>query len=269
MSDVVATPAAPETPAPPEAPHKPEVGWERSILFVDDVSVSFDGFLAIKHLSLTLEPGELRCIIGPNGAGKTTMLDVITGKTRPTSGRVYMHGQRIDLTSRSEVQIARLGIGRKFQRPTVFPTHSVLENLELGAYLKRERKGREERLARVLKLFPRLGERLTQDAGTLSGGEQQMLAIGRALMAEPRMILLDEPSLGLAPKLVSEIFAAIRAIAAEGMTILLVEQNTRLSLETATRAYVLATGEIALQGAASDLRHDRRIREAYLGGSVT
>jgi branched-chain amino acid transport system ATP-binding protein len=144
----------------------------------------------------------------------------------------------------------------------------VLENLELGSYLKRERAGLEARLARVLQLFPRLGERFTQDAGTLSGGEQQMLAIGRALMADPRIILLDEPSLGLSPKLVGEIFAAIRSIAAGGLTILLVEQNTRLALETAQRAYVLATGEIVLSGDAAQLRDDPRIKEAYLGGTV-
>jgi branched-chain amino acid transport system ATP-binding protein len=144
----------------------------------------------------------------------------------------------------------------------------VLENLELGSYLKRERAGLEARLARVLQLFPRLGERFTQDAGTLSGGEQQMLAIGRALIADPRIILLDEPSLGLSPKLVGEIFAAIRSIAAGGLTILLVEQNTRLALETAQRAYVLATGEIVLSGDAAQLRDDPRIKEAYLGGTV-
>jgi branched-chain amino acid transport system ATP-binding protein len=150
----------------------------------------------------------------------------------------------------------------------VFTGMSVRENLELGAYLKREAQGRAERLARVLKLFPRLGERLTQDAGTLSGGEQQMLAIGRALMADPRMILLDEPSLGLAPKLVGEIFAAIREIAAGGLTILLVEQNTRLALETAGRAYVLVTGEVVINGSASELKNDPRIKAAYLGGAI-
>ena len=235
-------------------------------LSVENLVVSYGGIRAVKGISLEVDKGEIVALIGANGAGKTSTLRGIVRLVRG-EGRVSIFGT--DVSRLEANQVAALGVALVPEGRGIFTGLTVLENLELGAYLKREKAGLKARLARVLKLFPRLGERLTQDAGTLSGGEQQMLAIGRALMAEPRMILLDEPSLGLAPKLVSEIFAAIREIAAEGMTILLVEQNTRLSLETATCAYVLATGEVALSGAAAELRNDRRIREAYLGGSIT
>ncbi|MDB4973379.1 MAG: livF [Myxococcaceae bacterium] len=234
-------------------------------LSVENLVVSYGGIRAVQGISFEVARGEIATLIGANGAGKSSTLRGIVRAVR-AEGRVRIFGS--DVAGLETNQVAALGVALVPEGRGVFTGLTVLENLELGAFLKRERKGLEQRLARVLKLFPRLGERLAQDAGTLSGGEQQMLAIGRALMADPRMIFLDEPSLGLSPKLVGEIFAAIRAIAADGMTILLVEQNTRLALETARRAYVMATGEIVLHGKASELRDDPRIKEAYLGGSV-
>jgi branched-chain amino acid transport system ATP-binding protein len=234
-------------------------------LAVEKLVVRYGGITAVQGISFEVYRGEIVTLIGANGAGKSSSLRGIMRLLR-ADGRITIFGQ--DVTRLEANQVAALGVALVPEGRGIFTGLTVLENLELGAYLKRERSGLQTRLARVLKLFPRLGERLTQDAGTLSGGEQQMLAIGRALMADPRMILLDEPSLGLAPKLVGEIFAAIREIAASGLTILLVEQNTKLSLETAERAYVLATGEIVLSGEAKALASDPRIKEAYLGGTV-
>ena len=231
-------------------------------LAIEDLTVSYGGIRAVRGISFSVARGEIATLIGANGAGKSSTLRGIMRLVR-AEGRVRVFG--VDIGNLETHQVAALGVALVPEGRGVFTGLTVLENLELGAYLKREQQGRAKRLGRVLALFPRLGERLTQDAGTLSGGEQQMLAIGRALMADPRMIFLDEPSLGLSPKLVSEIFAAIRAIAAEGMTILLVEQNTRLALETAGRAYVMATGEIVLQGPAEQLQNDTRIKDAYLG----
>ncbi len=234
-------------------------------LELTDLVVSYGGIKAVKGISMSVEAGEIVALLGANGAGKTSTLRGVVQLVK-CQGEVRVFGQRVNELETDRV--AGLGVALVPEGRGVFTGMSVLENLELGAYLKREARGREERLARVIKLFPRLGERLRQDAGTLSGGEQQMLAIGRALMADPRMILLDEPSLGLAPKLVGEIFAAIREIAAGGLTILLVEQNTRLALETAARAYVLVTGELVLSGTAKELRDDPRIKAAYLGGAI-
>jgi len=234
-------------------------------LSVSQLAVSYGGIRAVKGISFEVARGEIVALIGANGAGKTSTLRGIVRLVK-AEGKVQVFGT--DVSRLEADQVAALGVALVPEGRGIFTGLTVRENLELGAYLKREPKGLAQRMERVLKLFPRLGERLTQDAGTLSGGEQQMLAIGRALMADPRVILLDEPSLGLSPKLVGEIFAAIREIAAGGMTILLVEQNTRLSLETAQRAYVLATGEIVLSGAAAELAHDPRIQEAYLGGTV-
>ncbi len=234
-------------------------------LELTDLVVSYGGIKAVKGISMSVEAGEIVALLGANGAGKTSTLRGVVQLVK-CQGEVRVFGQRVNELETDRV--AGLGVALVPEGRGVFTGMSVLENLELGAYLKREARGREERLARVIKLFPRLGERLRQDAGTLSGGEQQMLAIGRALMADPRMILLDEPSLGLAPKLVGEIFAAIREIAAGGLTILLVEQNTRLALETAARAYVLVTGELVLSGTAKELRDDPRTKAAYLGGAI-
>jgi len=234
-------------------------------LAVENLSVHYGGIQAVRGISLEVQRGEIVALIGANGAGKSSTLRGVTRLVR-AGGKVTVFGT--DVSNLETDKVAALGVALVPEGRGVFTGLTVRENLELGAYLKREPKGLAARMQRVMKLFPRLGERLVQDAGTLSGGEQQMLAIGRALMADPRMILLDEPSLGLSPKLVQEIFAAIREIASEGMTILLVEQNTRLALETAQRAYVLSTGEIALSGPAAELRDDPRIRAAYLGGTV-
>jgi len=232
-------------------------------LVVEDLVVRYGGIRAVQGISFSVERGEIATLIGANGAGKSSTLRGIMRLVRG-EGRVRIFDR--DASNLDTEHIAALGVALVPEGRGVFTGLTVRENLDLGAFLKRERKGLEARLERVLKLFPRLGERLTQDAGTLSGGEQQMLAIGRALMADPRMIFLDEPSLGLAPKLVGEIFEAIRAIASEGMTILLVEQNTRLALESAKRGYVMSTGEIVLHGNAAELRSDPRVQEAYLGG---
>jgi branched-chain amino acid transport system ATP-binding protein len=234
-------------------------------LAVKDLVVSYGGIQAVKGISLEVRKGEIVTLIGSNGAGKTSTL---RGIMRMARGKGSVQVFERDATSLDTHEVAGLGVSLVPEGRGVFTGMTVRENLDLGAYLKRDKDGMARRMERVVKLFPRLGERMKQDAGTLSGGEQQMLAIGRALMADPRIILLDEPSLGLAPKLVGEIFAAIREIAAGGLTILLVEQNTRLAMETAARAYVLVTGELVLSGACADLASDPRIRAAYLGGSI-
>jgi branched-chain amino acid transport system ATP-binding protein len=234
-------------------------------LCLKDLVVTYGGVRAVKGISLEVGRGEIVTLLGANGAGKTSTLRGIMRSVKG-QGSVELFGR--DVSKLETHQVAAQGVALVPEGRGIFTGMSVRENLELGAYLKRERAGVDERMARAIKLFPRLGERLRQDAGTLSGGEQQMLAIGRALMAAPRIILLDEPSLGLSPKLVGEIFAAIREIAASGMTILLVEQNTRLALETASRAYVLVTGELALSGNARELKDDPRVKAAYLGGAI-
>jgi len=227
-----------------------------------DLRVSYGGIAAVKGLELSVTRGEIVSLIGANGAGKTSTLKALVGLV-PSSGSCELFGQSVRGVPTH--RIVAQGVALVPEGRAIFGNMSVRENLELGSFLKRDAKGRAERLDRCVKLFPRLGERLTQEAGTLSGGEQQMLAIGRALMGDPRLILLDEPSLGLAPKLVAQIFESIVAIARSGITILLVEQNTRLALETAQRAYVLVTGEVLLSGPSSELREDSRVRAAYLG----
>ncbi len=234
-------------------------------LEIKDLTVAYGGIRAVKGVSLEIKRGEIVTLIGANGAGKTSTLRGIVRLVK-AGGSVRVFGEEVSNCETHEV--AQRGVALVPEGRGIFTGMTVRENLDLGAYLKRDKVGMATRMERVVKLFPRLGERLKQDAGTLSGGEQQMLAIGRALMADPRMILLDEPSLGLAPKLVGEIFEAIRVIAKEGLTILLVEQNTRLALETAARAYVLVTGELALSGACAELKDDPRIKAAYLGGSI-
>jgi branched-chain amino acid transport system ATP-binding protein len=235
-------------------------------LEVRDLRVSYGGIAAVKGLSLEVQRGEIVTLIGANGAGKTSTLKAIVGLVPPSSGDVTLFGE--SLRGVPTHRIAGKGVALVPEGRAIFGNLTVSENLELGAFLKREPVRLAERFQRVLSLFPRLSERMSQEAGTLSGGEQQMLAIGRALMSEPRLLLLDEPSLGLSPKLVEQIFEAIVEIARGGLTILLVEQNTRLALETAARAYVLVTGELALAGPCSGLRDDPRIKGAYLGEDV-
>jgi branched-chain amino acid transport system ATP-binding protein len=235
-------------------------------LRVKDLRVGYGGIAAVKGVSLEVRRGEIVTLIGANGAGKTSMLKGIVGLVPPQSGEVTLFGE--SLRGVPTHRVAAKGVALVPEGRAIFGNLTVSENLELGAFLKREPSALAERLARVLALFPRLSERMAQEAGTLSGGEQQMLAIGRALMGEPRLLLLDEPSLGLAPKLVEQIFEAIVQIAEGGLTILLVEQNTRLALETASRAYVLVTGELALSGGCAELREDPRIKGAYLGQDV-
>ncbi len=235
-------------------------------LRVTDLKVNYGGIQAVKGISLTVGRGEIVALIGANGAGKTSTLKAIV-RLIASQGQIDFFGATAG--GRATHQIAALGVSLVPEGRAIFGNMSVRENLEMGAFLHRDALERKHHMERVFALFPRLAERLKQDGNTLSGGEQQMLAIGRAMMSQPKLLLLDEPSLGLAPKLVGEIFAAIRVIAADGLSILLVEQNTRLALKTAGRAYVLVTGEVALSGNAEDLRDDPRIQSAYLGGDTT
>jgi branched-chain amino acid transport system ATP-binding protein len=234
------------------------------LLELADVKVAYGGIEALKGISLKVYPGEVACMIGANGAGKTTTLKAIMGLVPLATGTIHLAGRSLG-NDATEARVAS-GISLAPEGRAIFPNLTVLENLELGAYLHRDRKVMKETIEDVTTLFPRLGERMKQEGGTLSGGEQQMLAIGRALMARPALLLLDEPSLGIAPKLVKQIFAAIGQIAQSGVTILLVEQNTRIALATSQRAYVLRTGEVALEGDAKDLATNPEIQQAYLGG---
>ena len=249
--------------AHPTRPKSPVKDGE-PLLELEDVRVAYGGIKALKGVSMKVFPGEIVAMIGANGAGKTTTLKSIMGLLPLTSGTITFGGEKI--SGRSTEDLVEAGISLTPEGRAIFPNLTVRENLELGAYLHRHAPSMRETIEDVTKLFPRLGERMTQEGGTLSGGEQQMLAIGRALMARPQLLLLDEPSLGIAPKLVQQIFAAIKEIAASGVTILVVEQNTRIALATARRAYVLRTGEIALSGDAKDLAANPEIQAAYLGG---
>jgi len=234
------------------------------LLELTDVRVAYGGIKALKGVSMKVFPGEIVAMIGANGAGKTTTLKSVMGLLPLTSGTIQFGGRSI--VGESPEELVEDGISLAPEGRAIFPNLTVRENLELGAYLHRHGPTMKETMDDVTGLFPRLGERMKQEGGTLSGGEQQMLAIGRALMARPQLLLLDEPSLGIAPKLVQQIFAAIETIAASGVTILVVEQNTRIALATARRAYVLRTGEIALSGDAKELAKDPEIQAAYLGG---
>ncbi|GMV14100.1 MAG: ABC transporter ATP-binding protein [Polyangiaceae bacterium] len=239
---------------------------ETPALELSDVRVSYGGIAAVKGVSLSVAPGEIVTLIGANGAGKTSTLKSIVGLVPLKTGSVKLFGR--DTRGRKTHQIVAEGVALVPEGRAIFGNLTVRENLQLGGFLRRDPALQKRGLERSIQLFPRLGERLGQEGGTLSGGEQQMLAIARAIMAEPKLLLLDEPSLGLAPKIVQEVFAAIREIAKSGITILLVEQNTRLALQTANRAYVLVTGEVVLSGTCQELREDERIRAAYLGEDV-
>ena len=233
------------------------------LLELRDVRVRYGAIEAVRGIDLRVARGEIVALVGANGAGKTTTLASIVRLLPLAGGSIRLAGR--DVGAASPEAMAALGVSLVPEGRAIFPNLTVRENLELGAYVHRDARAMREGLADVTALFPRLGERMRQLGGTLSGGEQQMLAIGRALMARPALLLLDEPSLGIAPKLVAAIFEAIVAIARAGVTILLVEQNTRLALATSQRAYVLATGTIALEGPSVELAQSEAVRAAYLG----
>lgn len=234
------------------------------VLQIDDLHVAYGGIKAIKGISLTIDEGEIVTLIGANGAGKTSTLKSIVRLVPPAAGQVKIFGE--DVSRLATHEIATRGVSLVPEGRAIFSAMTVRENLHLGAF--HNRGNIDKNVERCIELFPRLGERIKQEGGTLSGGEQQMLAIARGLMAEPKLLLLDEPSLGLAPKLVADIFESIVRIAKSGITILLVEQNTRLALQTADKGYVLVTGEIVLDGRCRELREDPRIRAAYLGEDI-
>ena len=233
------------------------------LLEVSHIQAQYDGVIALHDVSFGVPEGKVVSIIGANGAGKSTTLRAISGQPRPSAGEIRFRGQRI--SGLPAYRIAELGIAHVPEGRKLFSRLTVLENLLVGSFSPRGRAGEDESIERIFTMFPRLRERATQRAGTLSGGEQQMLAIGRGLMLRPALLMLDEPSLGLAPKLVDEIFATIRAIADEGMTILLVEQNVREALALADRAYVLQTGRTILEGTGQELLESDLVRQAYLG----
>ncbi len=234
------------------------------LLELVDVRVEYGGIKALKGVSMKVNYGEIVAIIGANGAGKTTTLKSVVRLLPLASGQIRFRGQ--DIAGLATEDLVELGVSLVPEGRAIFPSLTVRENLELGAYVHRDPATIKESLADVIALFPRIGERLGQEGGTLSGGEQQMLAIGRALMARPSLVLLDEPSLGIAPKLAAQIFKAIREIARAGVTVLVVEQNTRMALGSSARAYVLRTGEVALSGDSKTLASDPEIQKAYLGG---
>jgi branched-chain amino acid transport system ATP-binding protein len=234
------------------------------LLQLNNIHTYYDHIHALKGISLEVNQGEIVTLIGSNGAGKTTTLNTISGLLKPRQGEVIFEGKRIDHLPPHHV--ARLGVSQSPEGRRIFGRLTVRENLAMGAFNRNDKAAIVQDQERVLELFPRLRERLTQPGGTLSGGEQQMLAMGRALMSRPHILLLDEPSMGLAPILVQQIFDIIRDINQQGTTILLVEQNAQLALSTATRGYVLETGHIVLQGPAQELLTSPEVREAYLGG---
>ena len=234
-----------------------------AMLEVRDLQVYYGMIHAIKGISFDVNHGEVIALIGANGAGKTTTLHTITGLLAPKSGSVLFEGK--DITKVPAHKIVSMGMAHVPEGRRVFAELSVYENLKMGAYTRKDKKEIEESLANVYKRFPRLEERKNQMAGTLSGGEQQMLAMGRALMSKPKIILMDEPSMGLSPIFVNEIFDIIRAVSESGTTVLLVEQNAKKALSISDRAYVLETGTITMSGKAKDLLEDEAVKKAYLG----
>ncbi|GAL94814.1 MAG: ABC transporter ATP-binding protein [Microcystis wesenbergii TW10] len=233
------------------------------MLEISDLSVNYGGIKALQQVSLRVEKGEIVTLIGANGAGKTTTLKTISRILTAKTGRIIYQGQ--DITHLPPHEIVKRGIAHSPEGRRILARQTVLTNLQLGAYTRSDRLGVKSDIEEQWRLFPRLSERREQLAGTLSGGEQQMLAIARALMSRPKLLLLDEPSLGLAPQIVREIFSIIRQLNKSGVTILLVEQNANLALETANRGYVLAAGRLTIAGEAGDLLRDERVKQAYLG----
>jgi branched-chain amino acid transport system ATP-binding protein len=233
------------------------------VLEARELTAAYSGLVALADVSITVAAGEIVCVAGANGAGKSTLLKTIAGLERPRSGAILFEGERIDHLPPH--RITARGIAFVPENRRLFPRLSVRDNLRLGSYLYRGRADRDAPMAQVVALFPRLAERLDQRAETLSGGEQQMLAIGRALMTRPRLLMLDEPSQGIMPKLVDEIFAAAVQIRGAGTTVLIVEQRVTECLEIADRAYVLQTGKVIMRGTAAEIRDNPEIRKAYLG----
>ncbi|WP_213742640.1 ABC transporter ATP-binding protein [Bradyrhizobium sp. dw_411] len=233
------------------------------MLSVHEVTTAYQGLVALSAVSIEVAKGEIVCVAGANGAGKSTLIKSIAGAERPRSGTVTFDGARID--GLSQHMITARGIAYVPENRRLFPRLSVRDNLRLGSYLYRSQSDREEPLNLVFQLFPRLSERLEQRAETLSGGEQQMLAIGRALMTRPRLLMLDEPSQGIMPKLVDEIFQAVKRIRDAGMTVLIVEQRIAECLEIADRAYILQTGRLQMQGTSAEIQGNPDVRKAYLG----
>ena len=234
------------------------------MLKVENINVYYGAIHALKGISVEVKEGEIVTLIGANGAGKSTILRTISGLLRTKTGNVLFEGNSVAAMAPEE--IVKKGISQVPEGRRIFANMSVEENLELGAYIRSDKPGIRKDIDKVFERFPRLGERRKQIAGTLSGGEQQMLAIGRGLMSQPRLLLLDEPSMGLAPLLVKEIFSIIKEINASGTTILLVEQNANMALSIAHQAYVLETGRITLSGSAKGLMESEEVRKAYLGG---
>jgi branched-chain amino acid transport system ATP-binding protein len=234
-----------------------------ALLELDSLSVSYGAIRAVREVSLCVAEGEIVTLIGANGAGKSTTLKTVSRLVRPSAGRILFAGK--ELTRCMPDEVVREGIAHCPEGRLILVRQSVRDNLELGGYIRRDRAGVADDIRRMFRLFPRLEERSRQPAGTLSGGEQQMLAIARALMSRPRLLLLDEPSLGLAPLVVREIFAIIRELNREGMTILLVEQNARLAMQHSLRTYVMEAGQVTISGPSAELIDDQRVRQAYLG----
>jgi branched-chain amino acid transport system ATP-binding protein len=233
------------------------------ILELKDVHTFYGSIEALKGISIEVHEGEIVTLIGANGAGKSTTLRSINGLNHPREGSISFKGQ--DITNESPHNVVKMGISQSPEGRRLFPRMSVIENLEMGAYQRNDRKGIRESMDRVFELFPRLAERKNQKAGTMSGGEQQMCAIGRALMAQPKLLMLDEPSMGLAPIFVEKIFEIVQEINAQGTPILLVEQNALMALDVASRGYVLETGAIALADDAKSLRENEQVQKTYLG----
>ena len=233
------------------------------MLKIDELKVSYGGIEAVKGITFEVPERKIVTLIGANGAGKSTTLRTIAGLVRPAAGRIHLQGE--DITGLSPDRIVPKGITLVPEGRRVFPDLTVLENLRIGAYLRTDKDSVEEDIQWVYQLFPRLQERSWQAAGTLSGGEQQMLAVGRALMSRPKLMMLDEPSLGLAPLVVQDIFSIIREINHQGVTILLIEQNANMALKIADLAYVLETGKITMSGTGAELLANEKVKEAYLG----
>ena len=233
------------------------------VLELEGVHTYYGAIHALKGVSLKVNEGEVVTLIGANGAGKSTTLRSINGVNHPREGKITFQGR--DITNAPPHEVVKMGISQSPEGRRLFPRMSVLENLQMGTFQREDRQNFQEDLDRVFDLFPRLAERKTQKAGTMSGGEQQMCAMGRALMARPKLLLLDEPSMGLAPIFVERIFEIVREINSQGTPILLVEQNALMALDAASRGYVMETGVIALEGPASKLRDDEKVRKTYLG----